>query len=255
MRFFYTIVVLSMGLAACSGQSSSSTPIPLPPTPVSQNADWTPVSQTFDGIEMVLVPAGCFTMGNDEGRRDERPASQVCFERSFWIDRTEVTNLQYGSPGAFEGDQRPRGNLLWSEARDFCAQRGGRLPTEAEWEYAGRGPDGLFYPWGNDLVGDFLVFDQNASEPAEVGSKPEGASWVGALDMAGNVWEFVSSAYARYPYDASDGREDLNDTTVERVYRGGIHNYIDLGAGMTTRFKAPQDFRDWFVGFRCVIDA
>lgn len=211
--------------------------------------------QSLDGVDMVQVPAGCFMMGSDQGRRDERPAHEVCFNAPFWIDRTEVTNKQYGDEGVFPGENKPRENLLWAEASDYCVKRGARLPTEAEWEYAARGPDNLMYPWGNDLAGDFLVFDQNNNnEVADVGSKPAGASWVGALDMSGNVWEWVSSIYAQYPYDASDGRENPDDTTSQRVYRGGIHNYIDFGAGTTARFKATPDTRDWFVGFRCAKD-
>lgn len=257
IAIFIVLVFVLVALGACNPTPATPTPIPVPPTmaPVAKNADWTPVEQTFNGVVMVEVPPGCFTMGYDKGRRDERPATQICFSAPYWIDKTEVTNKQYGDHGNFTGDNRPRENLLWSEARDFCAKRGGRLPTEAEWEYAGRGPDDLMYPWGNDLAGDFLVFDQNSNnETADVGSKPAGVSWVGALDMSGNVWEWVSSAYKRYPYDATDGREDLNDTTVDRVYRGGVHNYIDFGAGLTARFKGTQDERNWFVGFRCAKD-
>lgn len=240
-------------LAACAPVAA---PIAPPPTPIARNADWTPVVQDFGGVAMVQVPPGCFTMGNEEGRRDERPLTQVCFERPFWIDQTEVTNAQYGSEGAFTGPQRPRGNLTWAEARDHCAARGARLPTEAEWEYAGRGPDNRMYPWGDELIGDNLIFDQNSGNVAfDVGSRPAGASWVGALDLAGNVWEWVSSAYARYPYDAADGRENLDDLTAQRVYRGGVHSYIDFGAGMATRFRAAADSRDWFVGFRCARNA
>lgn len=226
------------------------------PTPVTQNADWTPVVQTFDGVEMVMVPAGCFTMGNDAGRRDERPEHQICFQQPYWIDRTEVTNAQYGADGHFAGDNLPHENLLWSEARDFCIQRGARLPTEAEWEYAARGPDDYIYPWGNELIEDNLVFDRNSpGMTADVGSKPSGASWVGALDMSGNVYEWTSSIYARYPYDATDGREDQTDLTSPRVYRGGIQSYIDYGAGTAIRFRLPPDGRDWFLGFRCARDA
>lgn len=212
--------------------------------------------QSFNGVEMVLVPPGCFMMGNDDGRRDERPAHEVCFDNPFWIDRTEVTNAQYGSVGRFEGDDRPRENLLWSEARDHCASRDARLPTEAEWEYAARGPDSLIYPWGNELDPENLVFDRNSNaESAPVGSRPEGASWVGALDMVGNVFEFVSSTYARYPYDATDGREDLENTTASRVYRGGINSYNDLGVSAPIRFRLDPDERDWYIGFRCARDA
>ncbi len=248
-------------LAACAPATPPPpTATPIPPTPtdiasVSRNADWTPVIQTINGVEMALVPPGCWSMGSEDGRRDEKPVSEICFDQPYWIDRTEVSNQQYGEVGVFLRPEQPRTNLLWAEARDFCARQGKRLPTEAEWEYAARGPDGLLYPWGNDLVGDYLVFDQNwvNNEPADVGSKPEGASWVGALDMAGNVWEWTSSLYERYPFDDSDGREDPTNTSDQRAYRGGIHNYIDFGAGMTTRFRATPDTRDWFIGFRCAL--
>lgn len=221
-------------------------------TPVAHNADWTPITQSFDGVDMVLVPPGCFTMGNDDGRRDERPANQVCFDKAFWIDRTEVTNAEYGSEGHFSGANRPHENLLWSEARDFCVARGGYLPSEAEWEYAARGPDSLIYPWGNELISQNLVFDRNTpANTADVGSRPSGASWVGALDMSGNVFEWTNSIYERYPYDPTDGREDPNDTTSPRVYRGGNQSYIDYGVAASTRFRLDPTERDWFLGFRC----
>lgn len=260
---FFALILVGL-LAACStppsAPAATATPATTPEptteitalTAVTHNSDWAPVVQAFGGIDMVLVPAGCFTMGHDEGRRDERPEHQICFELPYWIDRTEVTNAQYGSAGNQAGDNYPRENLLWSEARDFCAARGGRLPSEAEWEYAARGPDSLIYPWGNELVDANLVFDRNSpSQTAEVGSKPAGASWVGALDMSGNVYEWVSSIYARYPYDASDGREATDDTTSPRVYRGGIQSYIDFGASATIRFRLASTERNWFVGFRC----
>lgn len=248
-------------LAGCAG---APTPTATPPptatpepqvTPVAANADWEPVSETFADVEMVLVPAGCFMMGHEAGRRDERPAHEVCFDAPYWIDRYEVTNGQFGSVGNFEGDQRPRENLTWFEARDYCAEREARLPTEAEWEYAARGPDSLLYPWGADLDPDLLVFDQNSgSQTAEVGSRAGGESWVGAVDMSGNVFEWVSSAYANYPYDADDGREDLSDESVDRVFRSGIFSYVDFGTSAPIRFRNPPDTRDWFVGFRCARD-
>lgn len=234
----------------------TATPFALPDDPVAQNADWTPVVQAINGVDMVLVPPGCFIMGHEAGRRDERPEHEICFDQPFWIDRTEVTNAQYGSAGHGTGDNQPRENLLWSEARDFCAARGGRLPTEAEWEYTARGPDDLLYPWGNDLEISKLVFDRNTpGQTADVGSRPAGASWVGAVDMAGNVFEWVSSIYARYPYDAGDGREDASDTTSLRVYRGSNMSYLDYVTTAAARFRLAPTERDWFIGFRCARDA
>jgi iron(II)-dependent oxidoreductase len=226
-----------------------------PPTPVTRSADWTPVYAEFEGVEMALVPPGCFMMGHNDGRRDERPAHRQCFEQPFWIDRYEVTNAQYGSEGAFPGENVPRGNLTWFEARDHCLQRGARLPTEAEWEYAARGVDSLIYPWGNALDTQALIFDGNAGNRLhEVGSRPAGASWVGALDMSGNALEWVASIYRRYPYSADDGREDMSDTASPRVYRSGWGSYIDFGLSASIRFRAYPDSRDWFVSFRCARD-
>jgi formylglycine-generating enzyme required for sulfatase activity len=193
-------------------------------------------------------------MGHNAGRRDERPEHEVCVE-TFWIDVYEVTNAQFGSQGNFPGDNRPRENLTWFEARDHCAARGGRLPTEAEWEYAARGPDSLLYPWGSEMNADNLVFDQNSNnETADVGSKPGGMSWVGAHDMSGNVFEWVSTIYRPYPYDPTDGRENPDDTTSPRVYRSGWGSYIDFGVSAPIRFYGEPDSRNWFLGFRCARD-
>ncbi len=224
---------------------------------MTRNAEWTPVIQKFQNVEMVEVPPGCFTMGSEDGRRDERPTSQVCFDEPYWIDRTEVTNAQYGSSGAYAGPNRPRENLTWFEARDFCTKRGARLPTEAEWEYAARGPQSLLFPWGNELVPDNLSYDRNMNnnETADVGSHPGGASWVGAMDMSGNVWEWVNSIYMPYPYSATDGRESDTDTTSPRSYRSGWLSYNDRGVSAPQRYyKKPSD-RDWHIGFRCALSA
>lgn len=260
-RYVLLVIFAIFMLTACSGQQSSKpatliTTTPEPTIePITHNADWVPVEQEFDGVVMVKVPAGCFQMGNEAGRRDEKPVTQVCFNQPFWIDKTEVTNLAYGSSGAFIGDLRPRENLTWSEANDFCVMRGARLPSEAEWEYAARGPDNLIYPWGNELIDTNLVFERNSgNQTADVGSKPEGVSWVGALDMAGNVWEWTSSLYKPYPYDPEDGREDLKNSSDQRVYRGGVGSYIDFAASSAARFRDRIDGRSWFIGFRCAKD-
>ena len=157
MKTICLLLCILLLIAACApAQQTAPTSVPTPPataiavTPVAHNADWTPVVQNFKGVDMVLVPPGCFTMGNNQGRRDERPESQICFEKPFWIDRTEVTNAQYGSEGHFPG-AIARAKICSGRKRAISApSEGARLPTEAEWEYAARGPNDLIYPWGNN---------------------------------------------------------------------------------------------------------
>jgi formylglycine-generating enzyme required for sulfatase activity/CubicO group peptidase (beta-lactamase class C family) len=275
---------------------------------VSANAEWTPVMQEFDGVEMVLVPAGCFMMGSTEEEIDaafvdcflkgsseeeidaalevcqrasaqceyefgrdwfagQAPRHEVCFDEPFWIDRYEVTNAQFrafGGQAAEEShwtdDRRPRETITWFEATAFCDLRGVRLPTEAEWEYAARGPDGLAYPWGNDFVAENVVYEATAhGQTAEVGSRPGGASWVGALDMSGNVEEWVSTLiqYYFYPYDATDGREAGGEISGSRAKRNGSWTDWDIGNENTSflraAYRSGQDppWGNYSLGFRC----
>ncbi len=261
-------------------QTSTANPNPV----IARNADWTPVIEEFDGVEMVLVPAGCFMMGSTaeqvayavneldappEWVAVEQPAHQQCFDEPFWLDRTEVTQGDFerlggvaGRASYFSGDQRPVERITWFEARDFCALRGGRLPTEREWEYAARGPDSWIYPWGDALIADNAVWNRSTSEgTASVGSRPAGVSWVGALDMSGNVREWTSSLIAPYPYAADDGREaDIGERRdVWRVLRGGgwdvTNSFIPFDLRATVR--GENDPLNWFnsVGMRCARDA
>ncbi|MFN8474290.1 MAG: SUMF1/EgtB/PvdO family nonheme iron enzyme [Anaerolineae bacterium] len=226
-----------------------------PPTakavaPVTANAQWTPQYQTFDGVEMALVPPGCFTMGTKDppsGRENEKPTTKICFDKPFWIDRTEVTQGQFTRLGGttadirtFPGDNRPVERISWFESRDFCTKRGARLPTEAEWEYAARGPDNLIFPWGNTYDSARVVDSSNSGvQTADVGSRPSGASWVGALDMSGNVSEWTSSLYRPYPYKADDGRESQSDTENKRVVRGGSYVKFDTFIQAAVRDYVP----------------
>ena len=265
-------------------------PLGFPGNPVTRNADWAPISQNFSGIDMQLVPAGCFTIGASQQQidtawaqcqavlgqcnrllfEDEQPQIEVCFGEPFWIGRVEVSNVRYGSSGSFPGDNVPRTNVTWQDARQFCESRGMRLPTEAEWEYAARGPDGLEYPWGNTFDGTRLnycdascqydhrdnTFNDGYNTPAPVGSFPGGASWVGVLDLSGNVWEWTSTIYGfPYPYREDDGRENLLDTGSKRVLRGGSWNWISPDARTTARddYAGQNASSDWY-GFRCARD-
>jgi formylglycine-generating enzyme required for sulfatase activity len=223
-------------------------------TPVVHNTDWTPVFQTFDGAEMALVPPGCFLMGRENGSNDESPVYRQCFDKPFWIDRYEVTNQAFGSEGYFRGDQRPRDAVTWVEARDYCAARSGaRLPTEREWEYAARGPDHLIYPWSDDFVEENSVHIGNSNDQsADVGSRPAGDSWVGASDLIGNLWEWVSSLYQGYPYVSDDGRENP-DSSDPRVLRGGSWG-VDSSLLAATFRRTSDQIDQNNTGFRCARD-
>jgi formylglycine-generating enzyme required for sulfatase activity len=254
--------------------------------PVTSNDDWTPIIREFDGVEMVLVPAGTFTMGSTQAAinaaiescrqvttsntcnslfNDEAPQATITFDNPFWIDRYEVTNADYGSSGTFSGANLPRTNITSEEAIAHCNTRDARLPTEAEWEYAARGVDGLIYPWGNVVVTNAVnicdascefgwhdAHDDTYAQVAPVGSFPLGTSWVGADDMAGNVWEWTSTIYESYPYSATDGRE-AETTTRSRTLRGSSWNWIAAEANTTSRSAYLIESSDWY-GFRCAMD-
>jgi formylglycine-generating enzyme required for sulfatase activity len=258
---------------------------------VTANAQWDPFIREFNQIEMVLVPVGCFQMGNDDGFAEEQPAHEICFDEPFWIDLTEVTVSQFvnflnGQPepvDSYQGwldknenplnenryqlaledsnwyslkreENRPIKRVTWVGASDYCKWRGARLPTEAEWEYAARGPESYLYPWGNELdMGKIFIMREIIPE---VGSIPEGASWVGALDMAGSLFEWTSSLYKPYPYQADDGREVsfAVDGTGFRVFRGSPWYHSDQeydNISATARFEGFTDYGYWYHGFRC----
>ncbi|MGF1505354.1 MAG: formylglycine-generating enzyme family protein [Anaerolineae bacterium] len=229
-------------------------------TTVETNAEWTPIIQEFGGVLMALVPAGSFTMGRTIGDTDEFPLTEICFETPFWIAVTEVTNAAFGSNGFLGGPDRPRDNVTLPEATAHCEARGGRLPTEAEWEYAARGPDSWVYPWGNEFVVEHSIFVGNSDgESAAVGTASGGVSWVGALDMGGNLWEWTTTIYDEdrypYPYDPTDGREDRSDENSYRAIRGGAFSTDPSFVRATSR-KEKHPTLEWYgyVGFRCVMD-
>ncbi len=212
-------------------------------------------------MTMVLVPAG-----STEGDLDEQPVHEQHFDMPFWIDKYEVTRAHYQvcvaagaceetSPSQYSTeDNQPINRVTWFQAHDHCEARGARLPTEAEWEYAARGPDGLVYPWGNEYDASKVI---GADDPtygdkkvAPVGSRPEGASWVGAMDMSGNLWEWTSSLYKDYPYSA-DSEDDSNNSN-KRVLRGGSFGNTsgDLRGAYRSWF-VPSYVNDFYIGVRC----
>ena len=220
-----------------------------------------------DNAEMVYIPAGTFTMGDThgDGLPNEKPPHQVSVQ-AFWIDRNEVTFAQI-TRAARAGDARPRlerlkalkgrdqypaTHITWHDAVTHCRMVGKRLPTEAEWEYAARGTDGRRYPWGETWNPDRARIEGTGGGqgPAPVGSYPSGASPLGVLDMAGNVWEWVSSLEKPYPYVATDGREDPS-APGPRIIRGGAWKFKPRALRTTSRHSADPTTRAPIIGFRC----
>ena len=244
-----------------------------------------------DGATLVYVPAGEFTMGSDaddalvecqkfrsDCQRDwftnEEPPHIVNLD-AFWIDQTEVTNKMYflcveagvcQEPtstsswthstyyGNTEFDDYPVIYVDWNMAKTYCEWADRRLPTEAEWEKAARGTDGRIYPWGNDIDETFANYSSIIGDTTAVRSYESGKSFHGAYDMAGNVWEWVSSSYQPYPYSADDGRENL-DSSDSRVLRGG--NWRDSADNVRSASRHGNDPAAPFnyLGFRCAVSA
>jgi iron(II)-dependent oxidoreductase len=252
-----------------------------------------------DGI--MLVQAGAFWMGRDDGPPHERPLHRV-YIRDFWIERHKVTNAEFtafltargatspegerrydaddtdarirpigvgapaqrlqaptvGQHAAWAADpgfeSHPAVEVTWFGARDYCAWKERRLPTEAEWEKAARGEDKRPYPWGAAAPTPTLaVFGRgyNATEPGD--ARPQGASPYRVEDLLGNLREWTSTTLRAYPYRADDGREPF--TGAGRVVvRGASHD--DPAGTLHVAARHSYDRRGaaaghHHVGFRC----
>jgi formylglycine-generating enzyme required for sulfatase activity len=155
-------------------------------------------------------------------------------------------------------DVFPVSGISWDYANEYCKWRGQRLPTEAEWEKAARGPDGFEFPWGNEWnvtktnTGD----DSNWEEGyAPVGSYPQNKSPYGAYDMAGNVWEWTASWYDRYPGSTLDNPDFGQKFRVIRGGSGSVGHYaLSYFFRTATRQIAAPDMWGEDLGFRCVMD-
>ena len=158
----------------------------------------------------------------------------------------------FAQPG-FE--RHPVNEVTWIGAHRYCAWRGARLPTEAEWEAAARGREGRRYPWGSALPEPGrAVFGRRSNATAAVGERAAGATPEGVHDLAGNVAEWTSSLYRPYPYRSDDGREDAT-APGERVTRGGDHVFDSSVEKLRTTFRAgfsrATTAGHRHVGFRC----
>ncbi len=248
----------------------------IPPTPVVQRVPT--VAQGSRDSE-ILIPAGAFVMGclsNDNQCFDnERPQHTVTLD-AYYIDKYEVTNARYQACVESDACSPPKemtsptqelyyGNtayadhpvvdVTWHQAEAYCAWAGKRLPTEAEWEKAARGTDGRTYPWGEQTP-DSMLLNYYGNKTTPVGSYPAGASPYGALDMAGNVIEWVGDWYNGDYYSVSPESNPPGPSAGKyRVTRGGSwvgdNDNLFHYARSTSRSNFLPD--DWVfaIGFRC----
>lgn len=246
-----------------------------------RNADWKPFYVTFSDLKIpdmrfCLVPTGSFQMGKDKDAYDGKTkgvsdGGKQTFNQPFYIAQYPVTNAQWTiavRSGAVKEPQdedslewykdpkmanAPVVGVSWFECQKFALWADCQLPTEREWEYAARGVDSLTYPWGNAWDRDRAVWIENSEgQPWDVITKADGASWVGAYHLSGNVWEWVASEYDVYPYQADGRREpDMEDRSVMfRVLRGGSWNFNDFNLRSSDRnFLNPDNF-GYMIGFR-----
>lgn len=245
----------------------------------------------IDGMPQVHIPAGVLRMGGLDiyaDRGDEFPAHTVSFD-TFWIDKLEVTNAMYmlcvqaGAcvpPHDWTSDKRasyfnneefkdyPVVNVTWEQAEIYCTWANRRLPTEAEWERAARGDDFRNYPWGDEPPSELYAnYNHIINDTTRVGSYAIGASPFGALDMAGNVWEWVADLYGTEYYKISPDHNPTGpevSNTYLRVIRGG--SFQDewsslrvskrgaaLGPNFGLRYDDPNRNGKYSskIGFRC----
>ena len=243
----------------------------------------------------VLIPQGAFIMGTDiepfygtalvnseHAKLDEAPM-HVRFLEAFLVEQYPVTNAEYAtfvqathhSPpvhwknGTFapEDANLPVVHVSWHDSKAYAQWAGKRLPTEAEWEKACRGPDGRIYPWGNIFVPDASDSTETPPETSQiltahltpVGTRPATVSPYGVGEAAGNVWEWTDDWYQPYP-DPKRKESKQETDEKQKVLRGG--SWLEVRDGTAERYfrcanrlHAPPDYSAGNIGFRCVREA
>lgn len=270
--------------------TKTNTPLPEPTVAPTIGIGSTLISPK-DGMVMVYVPEGEFEMGSNDGDDNEKPVHTVYLD-GYWIDQTEVTNAMFAifvQATGYETDAEKRGigwiysnnnwteilganwqapqglkidnsknnhpvlQVSWNDASAYCQWAERRLPSEAEWEKAACGTDGRVYPWGNQIPNTtFLNYDESIGETTEVGSYPAGASPYGALDMAGNVWEWTADWYGTYPSSLVNNPIGVVNGKY-RTLRGGSWYFYDYLARCSNRDVSTPDASNDNLGFRCAL--
>jgi formylglycine-generating enzyme required for sulfatase activity len=231
---------------------------------------------------MVLIPAGWFLRGSTRQQTEkvyrestkkyggvkkewldsEIPQRSVYLD-AFYLDKYPVTNSRFrrfGTPetdfgSKFNGDRQPVVGVTWYQARDYCRSLGKRLPTEAEWEKAARGVAGRTYPWGRVWNPNKFIWSENSGGKTHAVDRDYKThqSPFGAVDMVGNVWEWMADWYGKDHYWNAPSRNPKGPASGdERVVRGGSWLHFDPAIFRAPyRYKYPPDFRLSLVGFRC----
>jgi len=244
-------------------------------------------------MPQIHIPAGILHMGGMDVRRapNEIPDHDVQLD-AFWMDQLEVTNAMYGlcvqaggctPPQNFKSQSRPTYfdnpefkdypvvYVTWGQAKTYCEWAGRHLPTEAQWERAGRGDDLRTFPWGEDKAdGTLANFNMLVGDTSRVGSYPAGASPFGVLDMAGNVAEWVNDFYSsNYSLSANNVNPTgpATSSSFYRVVRGGSLGDAEINIRVSKRssvlgsiLSAVPGSKDYLgdfsprIGFRCAQD-
>ena len=221
---------------------------------------------------MALIPRGEFTMGSTE-HSDEMP-HQVVLD-AYYIDKFETSNKDYRefmketghtAPAYWDdprlnGPEQPVVGVNWYDANKFCEWKGKRLPTEAEWERAAKGPRGSHYPWGHKLTKDKANYGQNVGKTMPVNSYPQGASDYGVYNMSGNVFEWVSDWYDPKYYSSSPAMNPQGPGIGINFANQGAVKVLKGGSWLAPASSLHTSHRFWNqpennsygvgLGFRC----
>jgi formylglycine-generating enzyme required for sulfatase activity len=227
--------------------------------------------KTIQGVVFVKVCGGDFVMGSAQDDReadgDEKPAHPVHVD-TFWIGKYEVSNDQYrkkepGHKSTFDGDNLPVQDVDWNQASAYCRSIGGGLPTETEWEYAARGPEGRKYPWGKakPQPGRATFNRAYRDGPEAITENAKGWGPFGTLNQAGNVWEWCLDWYDDYKVTKDNDKIVMwmnpfgPPSGSRRVVRGGSFWVAPRSLRSAVRSRNVPEFRSRDFGFRCVRDS